>query len=414
MLACAKPLTILLTLVVATGCASRDCYRAPVCASTPATPLFDCRDTDRQPFVPDVSLVPEMKSRDQPNYCALPEQDVQCLAAMNSTLANLLVKEAEAVIELPAGWHSMEVNKYLLRDLFLLTATHQRNQDAAAAMEVFLRLVEAEAGDQSIEKQFVQIDSTLADIRRLEERGLLPPVTKSEIEGQRLDLLHRQADLQPTIHGLNVRLAELLDVELQPGSRFWPAAELVVDPTIPDFEEAMMLALTNRADLAALRRASNADGRDRRVAAQLTMQTISGGLTSPITPPRLALLHANALDNESEVRGEQIGLMLGERERATRNETAQAVMVLHARLQQIELTRKRLALAQQHVKAVEQQQELTSGATFNLRKARTAAVIVEQSLLHDTIEWKLALVKLKQAEGLLASECGYDLGACCN
>jgi hypothetical protein len=405
-------LTIALLLAIAVGCASRKCFDAS-CDPGVVTPVFDCQHVDPQSFVPDLSAVPPFAPRDKPIYCALPEQDVQCLAALHSSLANLLAHEADAIVEQPAAIHLCSTNRGLLRELILLVATHQRNQDSAAAMELFLRLVEAEAGLGNIDKQLEQVDRTLSDIQHLQNQGLLSPVSKSEVESQRLDLQHRQVDLQPTIRNLNERLAQMLNVELLPGARFWPEAQLVVDAEIPDAEEAAMTALAHRADLAAVRRAAQADPRDYSAAVQLLMQQVTGGLTSPSSSPRLAVLQTKALHNESYLRGEQLDLILSQRERQAQSETVQAVEVLAARLQQIDLTRQRLALAQQRIQSLEQQQQLTSGATFNLRKARSDALILEQSLLHDTIEWKLAVVKLKQAQGLLAAECGYEHSVCC-
>ena len=72
-------------------------------------------------------------------------------------------------------------------------------------------------------------------------------------------------------------------------------------------------------------------------------------------------------------------------------------------------------MAQAHLQASEQQQQLTSGAPLGVRKARLDLLAVEQDLLHDVIAWKLAVVKLKEAQGLLAVECGYGTGSatCC-
>jgi hypothetical protein len=44
---------------------------------------------------------------------------------------------------------------------------------------------------------------------------------------------------------------------------------------------------------------------------------------------------------------------------------------------------------------------------LSVHKARLEVLAVEQDLLHDVIEWKLAVARLKAAQGLLAVECGY-------
>jgi hypothetical protein len=366
---------------------------------------------ERRQLIPDVSLVPQATSPDKPLLCALAEAEVQCMAARNSTIAGLLTQEADA-IQRPVGILPWGVNTELIRDVLLLNATHQRNLEAGRALELFLRLVEAEAGAQNLEGQLKEVDSMLGDITRLTEQGLLSPVPKSQIEGQRLELLHRQVELLATIQRLNQQLAALLHCDLPPGSHFWPETDLTVDPAIPDREEAAALAVLNRADIAALRLGNQASGRDSLELAQLLLPQISAGLGSSLSTARLSFLSGQRLGG-SQIRSEQLSLAGTEQERSTRNETLQAISVLEARLAQIALTRQRLEIARGHIGSVEQQVRLASGSQFNLRKARLESLAVEQDLLHDVIEWKVAMVKLRQAQGLLATECGYDLEVCC-
>ena len=296
--------------------------------------------------------------------------------------------------------------------MLLLNATHQRNLEAGRALELFLRLVEAEAGAQNLEGQLKEVDGMLGDITRLTEQGQLSPVPKSQIQGQRLELLHRQVELLATIQRLNQQLAGLLNCNLPPGSHFWPETELTVEPGIPDREEAAALALSNRADLAALRMGNQASGRDSLELAQLLLPQMSAGLGSSLSTARLSFLSGQRLGG-SQIRSEQLSLAAAEQERSIRNETFQAISVIEARLAQIALTRQRLGIAREHVSAVEQQLRLASGTQFNLRKARLESLAVEQDLLHDVIEWKVAMVKLRQAQGLLATECGYNLDVNC-
>jgi outer membrane protein TolC len=102
---------------------------------------------------------------------------------------------------------------------------------------------------------------------------------------------------------------------------------------------------------------------------------------------------------------------LADRQRTVRHETLQAVVMIETRLTQIGLSRRRLEIANEHLRASEEQQKLTAGAPLNVHKARLDVMAVEHDLLHDVIEWKLAQVKLKEAQGLLAVECGYDSAA---
>ena len=399
---------IVFSLVLWAGCASRtQCY--PTSTTVLKTSLCECGPTDRKPLVPDLSLVPPANSPRTGLFCALAEQDVQCQAAQAAPIANLLAKESESLNS--SGLLACHVDTPLLREVLALNAMHQRNLAAGSALEVFLRLVEAEAGAQNLEQQLEEIARMLGDIEQLTQRGLLPPVPQSEVHDQRLQLLHRQIELQATIEKLNQQLAELLECELPSNSHFWPEAHLHIEPNVPDSEEATMLALANRADVAALRLATQADaGTAAELVQRLLPQSSPGSGDSMPLAVRLAVF---CKSRDSGVRGDQLALAASTRERQTRNETFQAVSALSARLAQIDLTRQRLAIARAHTQSVEQQIGLASGSLFTLRKARIAVLVVEQALMHDVIEWKISQVKLKQSQGLLAIECGYDLHRTC-
>ena len=55
-----------------------------------------------------------------------------------------------------------------------------------------------------------------------------------------------------------------------------------------------------------------------------------------------------------------------------------------------------------------QKKQLDGAAIFEARKARLDVLAAEQDLLHDVIEWKLAVVKLREAQEELAIECGFS------
>ena len=399
-------LAITIALALLGGCACQNC--CPEATLARAARAFDCRQARREPLRPDVSSVPPLDSAPRilgkPKLCALSEQTAQCLAATNATTANLIIQEAEAqTIGRPAHSHSSELTSQVLR----LEATHKQNAAAAGALEAFLRLAEAEGGTDNLERREQVISSMLADIGRLQQQGLLSPVSKGEIESQRIEVWHRQAELRSTIQGLNYQLKDLLGVAIADDARFWPEARLTVTIARPESVEAVGVALANRADLAAARLAASAGGREGVSVARTVIQLASGLAMMPQTSGLARLTHAHASQLEESFRSQQMAELLADRDRAARHETRQAVSVVATRLVQIGLTNRRLELAKEHLKACEQQQNLASGAPLNRHKARLDVLAVEQDLLHDVIEWKLAVVKLKEAQGLLAVECGY-------
>jgi len=208
---------ILLLFLCSGGCA---CLKK-CCCWPRATPHLQCSQVEPTEIIPDLSLLPQaLPPVDGPSqYCAITELNAQCLAARNSKKANLLVQEAEAV---ESQRKCFDRGNELAQELLLLQATHQRNQDAAVALQLLLRLTEAEAGAQNLDRRLVEVDGMVSDANELWSRGIAPPVSKAELESQRLAMQHQIAEVRGTIEKLNYQLNDALGVSLPPGSRHWP------------------------------------------------------------------------------------------------------------------------------------------------------------------------------------------------
>ena len=396
-------------LLCGSGCC---CLKRCCCSWSSPTPQLECRQVEPQPIVPDLSLVPKDLPPAFPGgqYCALSERDAQCLAAKNSKTANLLEQEADAVATQKKCFHD---GTALAQDILILQATHKRNLDASIALQLFLKLAEAEGGTQNLQKRLHELDGMLSDADELQSRGVASPISKNGLEMQRLELLHRQAEVQGTIDRLNSQLADALGVELPPNSRYWPEVDLLVDPELPVVEEAVYTAFGNRADLAALRIAAQADGREAIAAARLLLQPLGVGLATSGSSHCLAKLMALCSHhNESDVRSDQLNQAYQDHRRTVEHEVRQAINLQTMRLTQLALSRDRQHVAQVLLKSTERQQEMTV-APFGVRKSRLDGLAADQDLLHDVIEWKIAVVRLREAQGLLAIECGYDAAARC-
>jgi hypothetical protein len=405
----------LLTIVVALACSAGCAHRAPHGAQATSRGVLECRQVERLPLIADVSNVPVLNSlppAEPTRFCALAERSAQCLAANNATQANVLNLEAEAILAGSGPLREHLAGSSLVAQLMRIEAVDKRNSAAADSLQAFLRLVEAEAGSDNLERRGREIDRTLAEMGQLQDRGMLAPVPKAEVEGQRLELWRRQGELRATIAQLNGQVEQLIGLPLAPGARFWPESSLAVSAEAPDPEVAVGIALANRADLAALRVAASTEGSEAMAADRAILQLAGAGLGG--SPARHAcwLPHVRAADEESAARHRQVVELLSQRQRAVAQETRLAAMLVATRLVQIGLTRRRLEIAREHSQAMEQQHRLTEGPQIKVRQARLDELAVEQDLLHDVIEWKLAVVKLKQAEGMLAIECGFSAAQC--
>lgn len=398
---------LLLAALSAAGCASRRCCTQDACSGPVA---LDCQRVQRQDISPDVSAVSPRSSVafDERLYCNLLERDAQCLAATTAPLAKLLEQEADALACQPRGLHHN--GSQCTERILYLQATHERNRNAAAALQLFLRLTEAEAGAANLRERLAEVGRLLADVERLQAAGIESTLSKSSVEAQQLELIHKQVDLEATIEDLNHQLINLLGVEPL-DSRLWPAADLKVDAAVPSVDDAQQLALQQRCDLAALRLAACCEVEVMRT----LLSQANGGLGLSLSSCQaLAALHLLARQCEGDIRSNQLSAAADEQERTLANDVARAIATIEARLVQIGLSRRRLeALEAQHAR-LEKKREIEATAAFEARKARLDVLAGEQDLLHDVIEWKLAVVRLRELQGELARGCGFACNTACD
>ena len=406
----------LLAILLAAGCAVHD--RRDTCPSceTPVL-VLDCRPAQRGAMVPKIDGIPPrdlIAFNDSYSYCALAENEAQCLAATNASLARTLEQEAEAIAVQAKGWHHKSDTGSQQQILYLLAA-HERNRAAAAALQLYSRLAEAEGGVHNARRRALEVNHMVSDVERLQDAGLQPPVSLRAIQAQQIELVHKQVDLEATIDQLNHQLVKLLGAEPPANSRLWPEADLTVVSDVPPLMESQQIALLQRADLCALRIAASANDPQNLSLSRAVLGQSGAGLgLSPNPLALLAALHVNARQEETAVRQEQLDGTLAEQERITRHDVAEAIAILQARVIQIGLSNKRLELLEQQVDRLERARPVDAAAGFEARKARLDALAAEQDRLHDVIEWKIAAVKLQEVQGGLAIQCGYTAALTCS
>jgi hypothetical protein len=402
--------TVLLLGLLAVGCAvlGGGCARNRACCQPscpPASVQLDCQQVERKPLVVDLS---RLDNRPRPPathpYCNLTERDAQCLAAVNAPNARLLEHEADAVAVQPVGHHRADGNQATEESL-RLQAVHERNRNASAAVQLLLKIAEAENGADSVRRQINEAKDTLADLRRLQIAGLDLPLSVPQTEGQHLEAEHKLADIELTLDLLNEQLTMLLGGELPAGARHWPDVNLQVDPAVPPLEEAQGIALAQRADLAALRVAAGG-GSTAAMRAVLGLSGAGLGVSSGACG-LCSVIHFRAAADEAAARGDQLQSAISDKQRSIRHEVAQAIATIDARLNQVVISQRRVESLRQHVDNLRQTSGNVAGASFEVRRARVAVLSAEQDVFHDVIEWKIAVVKLREAQGQLAIDCGY-------
>jgi hypothetical protein len=405
MRACFNTGPVLLLVAIATsGCAwSRGDCGPPASA---AAASLDCQIVEPRPVIPDLTSLPVgLPPPAVHSYCNLPERGAQCLAAANSSNGNLLEQEAAAARAQPWRLFHKKRLPENAADILQLRATHERNRDASLALQALLHLAEAEKGAMNISRRIQEVGEMLESVKRLQGAGLASPVSSAELDFQRLGLLHQRIEAEATIEQLNHQLAKLLGGDPPPGARFWPDVDLRVDPAAPSVEEVQGLALIQRADLAAIRLAAGSSGSTSSSWGALMGAPLGVGVAGS-TDGRLAGLHPHGSE-QADIRQGQSDTALAQQDRAVSHEAAEAVAIVLARLSQVSLSRERLLVQQRRMEDARLKEQVAPSAGFEARRAMLDVLAAEQDLFHDCIEWKIAVVKLKEAEGELAMECGF-------
>ena len=357
-------------------------------------------------FEPDVSGLDNFTVReDVTPHTVVEEGELQCWAAMNSVPARLLLSEGRAIVA-QASRRQMNQAKGL-NEVLELQSVHERNKSAALALQGLLRLVEAEAGIINLDRSQAELAKMIEDLQRLRELQISAPVSSLQLQERQLKLQHRREEARVATGRINKDIGELLGLENHALPRIWPEIDLVVTPTVEDVDLAIHVALTTRADLAASYRANYHAANGTLDARQIL--GLQPGLGIALSgKSHLSWLHPSRDDDEDDARSRQLQDMTADLERTIAQEVSLAVATIERRLQQIRQTKERLNLLQQRLDGLEKLRATGKATPFEPSETRLEVVTTENDLLHDVIEWKIAVVQLKEAQGLLAQECGYD------
>ena len=343
-------------------------------------------------------------------YRVLRAVEVQCLAAANAPIAKLYDAESEAVLA-NSNRRGQRTVATLSR-LMAYRAIDERNKAAAAALELFYSLAEAEANRDILQRSVEQIDRATANLEELKRSGLKMPDDQTALRRQKLDWIDRHIQLSSAIRKIQGQLQQLCGFEMDQTAPIWPEADLTVTVTPVEAEAAVLEGLANRADLGALQMLAGSPNADTLPAVRSGMQAFSPGLGASIAAKRL-LSDRSADYGEARSRQSQLAQAQVNAELNVTWEIREAVWNIETRLREIAVAVERQEVWRQRGAALEEKRESNGVTAFDLAAARLELHRAESELVHRVIAWKIARVKLKQAQGLLAVECGYGLPGCC-
>jgi outer membrane protein TolC len=334
-------------------------------------------------------------------YRALRAEEVQCMAAANAALGNLYASESDAVLANPGRCRDQQAAHTLSR-LMAFRAADERNKAAGSALQLFYSLAEAEANHDVLDRSIAELDRAMAQLNELKQSGLKMPPDRSALDRQRLDLLDRRIQLQSAIRTMRGQLQQLCGFEADETMPIWPQADLTVVVAPIDAQAAIAEGLANRADLAALQMLSGSLNGDTLPAVRSGMQAMGPGLGASVVARRLL-----GGDGDLQTRQSQLAQAQAEAERNIRREVVEAVWNAETGLREIAVAKERSAVWQERVAGLRERRQTDGVTAFDLSAAELELLRCESDAVHRVIAWKIAQAKLKQAQGLLAAECGY-------
>ena len=341
-------------------------------------------------------------------------EETQSLAAANSKLANLFDLEGQAVAH-SAGNHKKTARLAALQQqLLCLRAIHERNQSAGQALQAFYKLAEVRGSAPALAAGQSLLDQMQADLRKVNEEGLKVTADRTALARQRLQLQDQHEQLELADAQLSEQLRGLIG--LQPGepTRLIPQANLILTVESIDVDQAISVGLSTRADLAALRLLlAERDAQTLPAARSGLSQTDPAlGISAPAVGRLLKLVRGDTAACELEKRRAQLTELLETREQQVASEIRLAVREMETRLRQAALAAETSRSWQERLSNLAALREVGAATPLELQQTRLELNAADSALLKQAVAWRLAQVKLKEAQGLLAAEAGYDIGIC--
>jgi hypothetical protein len=392
-------------------------------------PLPVVERTRPEPVLQDLALSvqpaePPAESEPPVAYRALAPQICQCLAAKHAPLADALDNKRQQSGEMQTracclSGHKSEKQRAFQESMLLYSALEIRDQAAGTALEWYYQLAGAEAKTDLLNASLDHGRKTLKDVQRLKDLGISLPQPIEEYQRQVVELQLEQARNQLTIEQLNSKLRLAMGYEATHAWRFLPDAGVPLGAeTVPDVEAAVQLGLAQRPQLLLLRSMIAHLDRDTLGSARSLLQSISPllAMSSPGPSCKFVALLGKILhiqpgqEDEVENVRAQLRDYLHERERTVTAEIREAAYEVRARREAIILAREASNSWQKRIRNLKTRQSEKMPVFAELAKAYQDSFKARGEVVKEFLSWKIAVVKLKQAQGILPAECGYTAG----
>jgi len=339
--------------------------------------------------------------------------ETQSLAAANSKLAGLIDLEGEAVAQSAVKHKKAARLVALQQQLLCLRAIHERNQSASQALQAFFKLAEVRASAPAAEASLAQLARMQEDLRKVKEQGLKVTADRTALTRKQLELQDQQQQLDLGDAQLSEQLRGLIGLNPGEPTRLSPQANLTLTVETNDVDTAVSIGLQTRADIAAIRLLLSELDASTLPAARGQLSQADPALGT--SPPPLNFLHkflkGSSAACELDLRRAQLSELLEMREQQAASEIRLAIREIETRQKQAAIAAETLASWQQRASDPKALREVGSATPFEIQQAELEVLAAESAIFNQTIAVRLAEVKLKEAQGLLAAQ-GFDAGAC--
>ncbi|HEX4142515.1 MAG TPA: hypothetical protein VHY91_03115 [Pirellulales bacterium] len=342
------------------------------------------------------------------HYMQVSPDECRCRAAGYAKAASLLQMERGLTVQLTSGHCAGKQHLAAVqRQLLALRAASRSNEAASQALTAFYELAAAEAACDATDRTLIEVRSMIADHERIKRLTGQSPGDIDALQDREIVVLNQRAEALTTVARLNIQLRNLLAIDAADPRPVWPQADLRPIPQSPDVEGATALALAQRTELQSLRLILGALDRDTLPVARAALGQQDSALGSAIAVRHIR--HHELEDREIAVRRQQLAQMLWAAQQSVIDEIHGQVLDVQMRVRDVAAAKHALESRQRDLSRSEAKQAIGAATAFDHAAAQLAVIQAEHELTRRAVDWRIAVVKLHQAQGCLALDCNCEM-----
>lgn len=349
-------------------------------------------------------------------YTSLTPAEIQCISATNSSVANVISLEGDLAISTSRKCFSSQEAESMRCRLMKYRSVDIRNQTAGIALRAFYQLALAEASIEPLEMGLSELEAAVVDVEKLQAAGFPTPVDPRELRQRRLELLSKRAELDANIRKLNEQISVAMAMNPCCGTSISPVIDWKINDETVDANIAVQQGLASRTDLGQVEMMLRNLTSKTLPAAQSTLQTAEIGIGQLDQRLRMLqmILPGPSEEIELPVRRSQLNRIVAEQQRIVAGEIRSAIADLDSSARRAAIARRTLELRLAQLQDIQDQLQVEEANAFQEVEAKLNVYQAQADLMKQIIDWKIADVQLREAQGLLAAECGFVVETeCC-